>query len=229
MAESDDDPPDWIDELGRQRASRLRGPSATPLGAPIGSAFVLPPGTLDRDRRLRAVLDVVDRLHGDGRLPSVRVDWRTLADQRAAEYVAFGPGSGLSDQVRIDPSRQRWAIATIHEIGHLLDLRGIGDPHVPASATEDRLGPWRNAVEVSDAFKMLNGLPCRSMAYYLRPEELWARSYAQWVANRSDDAELRRQIQDLRGANHSVPRITLNGTTRPSARSPRPSTNSFEG
>ena len=200
MAESGDDPPAWIEELRRQRASR-RASGTEPRGRPISSSFTLPSSVLDRDRRLRKMLDIIDRLHGNGHLPVVRVTWRTLQDRRAAEFLAFAAEAELPDQLRIDPSRRRWAIAAIHEVGHLLDLRGLGTPLHPASVDDDRMDPWRRAVETSGEVAMLGNLLGGPDEYYLRPEELWARSYAQWVAERSALPWLRRQIRELRGTN----------------------------
>lgn len=201
MADTDGDPPEWIAELQRQRASRRRASGSEARGALISPAFALPRTALDRDRRLRQVLDTIDLMHGDGVLPLVRVEWRALRDQRVAEFVTFAPDSGRADQLRIDPARQRWAIAMIHEVGHLLDIRGIGRPQDLASVADERMAPWRRAIEASTAFTALVELGARLDPYYLRPEELWARSYAQWVATRSDDGWLLQQIHELRGAN----------------------------
>ncbi|HUG60700.1 MAG TPA: hypothetical protein VMP03_02580 [Methylomirabilota bacterium] len=201
MADTDGDPPEWIAELRRQRAARRHASGSEARGAPINPAFALPRTTLDRDQRLRQVLDTIDLVHGDGVLPIVRVEWRALRDQRAAEFVAFEPDSGRADRLRLDPTRRRWPIAMVHEVGHLLDIRGIGRPPDLASVADERMAPWRRAVEASKAVAALVVVGVRLDPYYLRPEELWARSYAQWLATRGDDGWLLQQIRELRGAN----------------------------
>jgi hypothetical protein len=41
------------------------------------------------------------------------------------------------------------------------------------------------------------------MEYYLRPREIWARAYAQWIAVRSGDRTLLNQVKKLSASHYS--------------------------
>lgn len=60
------------------------------------------------------------------------------------------------------------------------------------------MAAWRQAVKNSDAYKTLLAKHGEYRDYLLRTKELWARSYAQYVAQRSGNVRLRAQIQDVR-------------------------------
>jgi len=76
--------------------------------------------------------------------------------------------------------------------------------------------PWRETVKQTAAFKHLQGLIAAEgtielggdtvdidesfkehVAYLLRWEELWARSYAQFIATRTSDETMLRELNDL--------------------------------
>jgi hypothetical protein len=158
------------------------------------------------------VLTRIDSLHSDGRLPVIPI---TNAPARARYFGAFHHrpgGDGVKISIRAGGSHKELTLA--HEIGHFLDLDGT--PGVGfASHGSDTFKPWIDAVEKSDAVsglrKLMSGrsrlkLPGGSqhivardyVRYLLEPHEMWARSYAQWVAVRSGDAVMLRQIESIR-------------------------------
>jgi hypothetical protein len=192
------DDPDWIAELAAQRRS---GSETAPHGRAVSSALILPPGSLPRDHELRAVLKAIDSVHGDGELAAIPVRWGIPANAAVAEYTAT---ADLAEAVSltIDSRRARWMIGTVHEIGHFLDHRGIDDPTALASRQSPQLADWRVAVNSTSGYRSLVDRPA-ALEYLGQPEELWARSYAQWVALRSGDETLRRQIVELRGPDPS--------------------------
>jgi hypothetical protein len=102
--------------------------------------------------------------------------------------------------------------STTHEIGHSLDLHALGGRLSATDKLTDRWfsmqgesGSWRKAVRESAAFDVLStaGIDLAKQAYYLLPLELWARSYEQWIAIRSGNADLgakiRRRRDDVSG------------------------------
>jgi hypothetical protein len=95
--------------------------------------------------------------------------------------------------------------STVHEIGHSLDLHALGGTPAPAEILVDRwfsshseAERWYAAVSDSEAFKQLaaqeGGVAPEAMAYWLDLRELWARSYEQWIAQRSGHTELGAKI-----------------------------------
>jgi hypothetical protein len=187
--------PDWIAELAAQRPGQS---GTTPRGRSVSSALILPPGALPHDRQLRALLETIDSVHGDGELPSLPVRWGILPAGLVATYrtsVDYADSVSLT----INPNRARWMLATVHEIGHFLDHQGIGPMDEPASRRHSDLAEWRQQVIESTAFRSLSRLVGVD-DYLVRPEECWARSYAQWIAVRGADPTLLRQVVESRGS-----------------------------
>jgi hypothetical protein len=102
----------------------------------------------------------------------------------------------------------------VHEVGHLLDIDGLGPPKRSSAASMDSiLEEWRGAVTGSEAVGRLRGtlragllagvFAERDQAflrYLLRPQELWSRSYAQYIGSRGGDLLLTKQLQQARTA-----------------------------
>lgn len=105
---------------------------------------------------------------------------------------------------------------------HFLD-RGVLRPRNPNGnpfATDPRFAAWQKAIDGSDAIEKLrdlertktidrNGRPYKLdqafVRYLLKPEEIWARSYAQYVAARSTDAALKKELAGMVGVGRSYP------------------------
>lgn len=193
---------DWIKELAAQRRGHLRA-GFGPRGRSVSSALSLPPGALPQDRQLRELLATIDSVHGVGDLPRIPVHWGMLPRGLVAQY-RMTRNAAEAVSLTIDPRRSRWRLATVHEVGHFLDHQGIDDARSMASRTSRLLHPWRKAVAGSEAYRTLVhefGAPM----YLTAEEELWARSYAQWIARQSGDETLRTQIVQSRGSDARLP------------------------
>jgi hypothetical protein len=129
---------------------------------------------------------------------------------RYAEFVEGGKKKSVPQDLTINPALGD-AGTVLHELGHYVDHMSGPRPGVMSSAAkEPELDEWRQAVEntrtvkairraldsgeleVFDADGNLVTAPLsaqgkRVMKYLLQPEELWARSYNQWVALRAGD------------------------------------------
>jgi hypothetical protein len=181
-----------------------------PAGISIGRAIVVPSGIVNDD--LRDAVAAIDRVHGDGDLPSIQTMFvPQLADERGRDC------DGLFVYWRIDPSQPfvpsiilvrsgasyRSFVAT-HEVGHFLDLCALPGPTF-SSSSDPLLAEWRETVTASRAFVELEafmGMPDAEVARRARDlivfEELWARSYAQFVAGRSGSLPMQRALAALR-------------------------------
>ena len=110
--------------------------------------------------------------------------------------------------IGIDPSVPDVTLSVLHELGHHLDLAVLSDHQMPASASQ-RLSGWHNAVVGSHAVSTLftrftapfpiGTVSIRAdpddLMYLLEVEELFARSYSQYIAVKSGDTTL---INELR-------------------------------
>ncbi len=143
------------------------------------------------------------------------VEFAPLGDNTWGQHYAEThiPGS-VSDPItthsrwiRVNPEKPiRDMQGTMtHEFGHYLDIQlgGHREPHREGvitgswfSKSEEAAG-WRAAVRDTEAVKALERIPDSERVYreyLLTNEELWARSYAQWVALRTGSDELMKSV-----------------------------------
>ena len=205
---------------------RLLGPKRLPPDdlaggtAPVSGALAVERGP--HDRPLRDALAAVDAVHADGSLP--RIPIRRLSLNRKLHGHFRHRLGGPPLDIGVHPAARYPALTAVHEIGHFLDYSGLGEPGEFASVAGDLLGPWRAAVRESAAVQRLGQLwrftrsraqetpaagdgaePAvkyaaeqRYIEYLLQNEEIWARSYAQFIAVKSGYPVLREQLDRLR-------------------------------
>jgi hypothetical protein len=155
-------------------------------------------------------IDLISRVHGDGRLPGIgfRVDPDSGYDELAA-YVS-DPDTGRALYFGLHPDLDYDEFAVVHEVGHLLDHWGIGAQGAFSSLTGDPLlEGWRKAISETQAIRNLEALrgvdftmvgtrvadvDQSALDYYLNPKEMFARSYAQYIAISSGDIGLLRSL-----------------------------------
>lgn len=176
-----------------------------PAGHALSGALRLPVGP--GAAALRRTIGAIDRVHGDGELPVVVVELTLLPPGQAADYTFLQSGEPTS--IRVSRIATRPELAFVHEVGHLLDHQALGsDRSRFASEVEPELEDWRLIARRSDAVRTLvrykldpAGVPADLqpyLTYLLSDEEVFARSYAQWIALRSGDATLQAQVASRR-------------------------------
>lgn len=190
-----------------------------PLGTPVSGALNVPKRG-KYSKTYQQTLAAIDAVHGDGPLPEILVKTNTL--QGAFGYFAMNSRTGEAIEIGVSGSGDHKEVTLAHEVGHFLDSHGIGQGGSPASLGDPRLDEWRQAVIGSQAVAVLvdkytnpvgyavevpspyagvtvqaRPLPAR-IRYLLGAEEVWARSYAQYIALRSGNVEMLAQLDGLR-------------------------------
>jgi hypothetical protein len=176
------------------------GSRGGPGGTLIGPSLNLPADRLGQP--LREAVALIDRIHGDGPLPTITVERVPLMGREG--YYDPRPPFGVA--VGVHAKRPR--LTMLHEIGHFLDHHGLGGGSTLASGAlgDVRLDPWRHAAMGSQAVQELRRreslragtADAAYIAYLLRYPELWARSYAQFVATRGGDPVLMAELDARR-------------------------------
>lgn len=165
----------------------------------VGAAFAVPAGAFGE--RVRRVLELIDGVHRAPPLPriSVAASPRTFGVDGWYGYGRDGRPSGIV----LDPASAALEVAFLHEVGHALDHQALGRPGRFASVKDSTLREWRTAAFNSAAAHVLrdarreadlNQLPTHDFDYLLNPRELWARSYAQFIALHSNHPILAQQM-----------------------------------
>jgi hypothetical protein len=151
-------------------------------------------------RQFRHVMSVVDQLHAFPRLPTIPVLLTKNRREGGAYISRMRPPIPLSINISVNTDSP--ALTLLHEVGHLLDhlalnpiKQGFGSEHDPL------FDPLRNFWAANKSIRCLTKIvtgrsainPKRRsyLRYQLQVEEIWARTYLQWVVAKSDDLLLR--------------------------------------
>lgn len=167
-----------------------------PKAPPVSLALQLPKsGALAKP--LLEALATIDALHDDGALPMIPVK-STAAKSYFGQYTRrTSDGAALAISVsRSSP----WPELTLaHEIGHFIDHQAIGTIG-KFSYTDPIWDEFLQAAGNSEAIKALVALPSdKYRDYYLRTWEIWARAYAQWIAQKSGRTDMLAALDKIRG------------------------------
>lgn len=216
---------------------KVRGP-LKPKGTPVSAAYdldALPKrgatGAIGND--IRATADIIDRVHGDGRLPKIPVELTSSKRVHGSYHYRysrdrFGNLTHEPSMVKMARSADHTRLTFAHETGHFLDqqwfgdklwysskVAGQGNPTVPGMAElmgtirgsgavrklEDmhqaarRRQRWPHAMPDGSIREVM--LDSGHLKYVLTDEELFARSYAQYIATRSGDDVMRAELARL--------------------------------
>lgn len=158
---------------------------------------------------LRRALELIEQVHACGFLP--RVVFKHAPSVHEVEYrPAFPP------QIVIDSDGRHKLPIMIHSIGHLLDQFGLGtggydtfeSRRLRGAKYVGPLSDWWVAIHSTETVRTLyfamddpGKLKTRikgaeiipekaDLAYLVSPEELWARSYLQYITVKTNDPQL---------------------------------------
>lgn len=186
----------WASQAGQQPAAPAQQQRTNPVSAAL-------------DLKVRGALrtqvgiglDAVDEVHDDGVLPKVPLKAATTNDLGYLQPRRDAAGGLRADYMAVRRDGPWPALTTVHEAGHLLSLEGIGAKGSLASATGE-LADVLAAAKKTAAIQGLQGKLAtttsirteRYLRYMLSDEEIWARAYAQYVAERSHSQPLKTQL-----------------------------------
>jgi hypothetical protein len=178
-----------------------------PDGVSLETIISVPDGQ-DFDEARRA-LDIVRRIHGDGRIPPISVkEWRFADHPAALEYDENDDGTIRPREIKLSFGLEYSAHDVIHEIGHLLDF-AIGRTAYGSQSNHLLLRQWRDAVENTATIQRLRALDGQKtmiwrgqeelidqeeITYLLNPTEMFARTYAEFIASVSNDLRIKSEI-----------------------------------
>lgn len=151
----------------------------------------------DKARVIRA-LNAINTVHDDGALPKIPLTGSVGKDYDVKGFFAHRGGKAETIAIRADYQYAR--LTTLHEVGHFLDHQAFGTPgrmesEVTGSAIWDIIDLAMQTPTVQ-SIPNLFGARSKMTAYLLRRREIWARCYAQYIAEESGSPEI---MADLNG------------------------------
>ncbi len=147
---------------------------------------------------VRRALDIVRYIHGDGNLPAISVQSFQDINPAALEYDQNNDGTIRPRAILVNLELGYSEYDVIHEIGHLLDI-AIAQNQYASRINHPLLKAWREAIENTKTVQQLHRLEAydvdqEELQYLLDPAELFARSYAQFIATASTDSTFRNEV-----------------------------------
>jgi len=183
------------------------GPAAA-VGKPVSAAV----SAQSYKAVTKDVLAAIDRVHGDGVLPSIPVK-RSSSKKFEAAYRHI-PSQRRPVEVLVTSHTSAKEFSLAHELGHFIDNQAFKaeGKYLWASADHPDFEEWRQAVAGSKAVQnlvsmtrgpkkipMADGFEYevdkKHLSYLLQAHEIWARSYSQFIAQRGGSAAMSDQLQ----------------------------------
>jgi len=160
-------------------------------------------------RQVDQALAAIDRVHDDGVLPPIPVfDSLGTADFGFLQPVKTDRGLE-AEYIAVRASGPWPALTAVHEIGHFLDIAALGPVgRLATRAGDPEMLKVLAAAEQTDAVKSLREQADQAgfaehgfLLYLLRPDEIWARAYAQFIAERSNSPLLLKGLRRAQAEN----------------------------
>lgn len=188
--------------------------SVPSLQIPIADTFTTFPNNQQLESSARYGLQAVDQVLDvpQGTLSPIPIGQARSNAGYNGQFSYF-KNNGKPYQILLKSNGPHPELTIIHELGHFIDMDGIGMKGGFASSTS-QLSDWKSAVFNSQAYQdlksikavgsLLNANGVRIPAdidylnYVLTPKELFARSFAQYISTKSGDTILLQQLDNIR-------------------------------
>jgi hypothetical protein len=130
-----------------------------------------------------------DTAHDDGRLSDVLMSEIVEDSENAGEYFKAGLRGSLA-RLNVQPGTGTPLLTTLHELGH----------HVEEVISPQDMRRILAAAQKTSVRRLILGsdLPANDKNYYLSSSEMFARAYAQFVAESSGDSEVANELSRVR-------------------------------
>lgn len=217
--------PKWGQTL-EQPQKDLEGHEETPEPKKVGSRKPVPISggidvqvTGDLRASVEGALKAIDSVHNAAELPKIPLQQSNRNAANEAEFVRLlNPSFDKADPnsksyvpgyIGIKGESTAPRLATAHEVGHYLDHFAIPGTDADTNrdwATDPLMKDWHRAVMETEAIKSLVKQHAAGgefaadpyHQYLLWPEEIWARSYSQFIATRAKDFRLKNELEARR-------------------------------
>jgi hypothetical protein len=143
---------------------------------------------------------LIERVHGVSPLLTDAVIVLVEPRLKTAQIELTTPGE-TPDRIVLPGRGGRPRLSMVHEAGHVIDLLAHGVQGESSAMYAIEWDRWRSAVLATDHYRELRAFRAieddavhRDVNYSLQLDELWACSYAQYIAVRSGSAALKQEL-----------------------------------
>ena len=148
------------------------------------------------------VTKLIDSVHGDGKLPGCPATLNNTMNPLGS----FTYGFAIKIEIKVKNNNHP-ELTAVHEIGHYLDYFGLNKEPGEIRMTDSfnlpkvkaLLDAMKNTMTIVEGAKYYSYNPSYQ-SYYLRDREIFARAYAQYIATKSGDALLIKQLKESQNA-----------------------------
>jgi len=180
-------------------------------GAPVSNAPVSNALSPKAHKRVTEnTLNAIDAVHSDGLLEPIPIV--SSSSQRVHGYFQHQAFNEMPLKIAVSSRSDHKDLTLAHEIGHFIDLRGVNKGRGFASENDKRFNAFRLTANDSQAVQNLVDLyygdyrragadgrlyrvDKRYVSYTLRTHEIWARAYSQYIATKSQNPQLMKQLK----------------------------------
>jgi SPP1 gp7 family putative phage head morphogenesis protein len=189
--------PQWGDDIRDEYLADV-AQVEKPAGKPVSDAVTIKKSAISD--AAHETLGAIDQVHGDGDLVPIPIE-ETTSNRYLGSFWRdrnFGP-----ERIKVYRDGDHPQMTTAHEMGHYLDnhlwrMAGGKGGAGFASHMSSVTGDWQDAVTASDAYRQIKGIGGGyANDYLLAWHELWARSYAQYIAKKSGNKQMLDQLEKL--------------------------------
>jgi|GEM_PF-1268092 len=161
-------------------------------------------------------LATIDSIHTVDPLPVIPLQGSATKTRHGA--FAYNSQNGKPIRVEVTQNGPWPRLTTAHEIGHFIDHQGLGTQAGRYASLHDaELDEWRKAVDASEPIRKLNSrlgkktvlrktpsgtlvtmpIDSQHVEYLLRRQEIFARSYAQYIATRGNNVKIKTDLETV--------------------------------
>lgn len=176
-------------------------PTDSSLKTPVSDAFSSVPARWKGVAK--TVFDAISSVHGDGKLHSIPI--KTTSATRYYGQFSCYPNQPLKITMATSSEGAHPELTLAHEIGHFLDNdafpKEAGKTYASAGSPSQKVKSLMDALNASESVRWIQANGSSSdKKYYLRPTEMIARSYAQYVAVKSGNTTMLDQVSTILGS-----------------------------
>ena len=165
-----------------------------PAGTPVSEALDV------RTRKYRSqaeyAIAAVNKIHGDGKLPKIPI----RASASRSYYGAYDPREGQLAIMLAGGNHVE--LTTLHEIGHFLDHKGFPGAGLNSAKLKPLIEEMRKTSEIQRLTEMFKDTRAytqkwKYIRYLLKPTEMVARGYSQYIPAKINDKKLLDQVKAI--------------------------------